>query len=65
MIGSNAAIVSLPIQLAVCLVVKGMQVQHAAPAHHWPWWLRLLAVLGVLLFIRMAVTFARGTGRPQ
>jgi hypothetical protein len=57
--------VSLPIQLAFCLVVNSMQVQHAAPAHHWPWWLRLLAVLGVLLFIRMAVTFARGTGRPQ
>jgi hypothetical protein len=57
--------VILPIHLAPFVVLNGMQVQQAASAHHWPWWLRLLALLGVLAFIRMAVTFARGTGRPR
>ncbi|HLI62062.1 MAG TPA: hypothetical protein VKV05_01595 [Terriglobales bacterium] len=31
----------------------------------WPWWLRLVAVVAVILFIRMAVTFARGAGRSR
>jgi len=48
-------------QLAVFL--NGMQARQPAVAH-WPWWLRLLAVLGVILFIRMAVTFTRKSGRP-
>jgi hypothetical protein len=47
------------------VVLNGMQAQQAASRTHWPWWLRLLALLGVLLFIRVAVTFARGAGRPR
>jgi hypothetical protein len=54
-----------PIHLAAFAVLNGMQARQAASAHHWPWWLRLLALLGVLAFIRVAVTFARGTGRPR
>ncbi|MGA2687324.1 MAG: hypothetical protein ABSE85_04555 [Candidatus Korobacteraceae bacterium] len=65
MVGSSAAMVILPIHLAALVILTGMQAQHAAPAHHWPWWLRLLALLGLLLFIRVAVTFARGTGRSR
>jgi hypothetical protein len=49
-------------QLAVLLI--GIQAKQGA-VPHWPWWLRLLAVLGVVLFIRFAVTFARNSGRPQ
>lgn len=33
--------------------------------HRWPWWLRLVAVVGVLLFVRLAAGFARGTGRSR
>jgi len=57
--------VSPPIHLAALAVLKDMQVQQAASTHHWPWWLRLIALLGVLVFVRLAVTFARGTGRPR
>jgi hypothetical protein len=49
-------------QFAVLLV--DAQAQHPV-TRHWPWWLRLLAVLGVILFIRFAVMFARDSGRPQ
>lgn len=45
-------------------VLIGIQAKQAAMPH-WPWWLRLLAVLGVILFIRFAVMFARNSGRPQ
>jgi len=54
--------VGLLIQVAV--FVSGMQARQPAVAH-WPWWLRLLAVLGVILFIRVAVSFARNSGRPE
>jgi hypothetical protein len=54
--------VALFFQLAV--VVGSAQAQQPAVAH-WPWWLRILAVLGVIVFIRIAVTFARNSGRPQ
>jgi len=53
--------VGLLFQLAVFLA--GMQTRQPAVAH-WPWWLRLLAVLGVVVFIRIAVSFARNSGRP-
>jgi len=54
--------VGLLTQLAVVLI--GVQARQAAMPH-WPWWLRLLAVLGVILFIRFAVMFTRNNGRPQ
>lgn len=44
--------------------VNGMQAQPPAVAH-WPWWLRILAVVGVIVFIRIAVTFVRKSGRPE
>jgi hypothetical protein len=50
------------LQLAV--FVNGMQARQPAVAH-WPWWLRILAVVGVIIFIRIAVTFARNSGRPE
>lgn len=31
----------------------------------WPWWARLVAVVGVVLFVRLAVSFARGTDRSR
>ena len=54
--------VGLLFQLAV--FVNGLQAQQPGVAR-WPWWLRLLAVVGVILFIRIAVTFARKSGRPE
>ena len=65
MVGSSAAMVIPPIHLAAFVVLNGMQAQQAASGPHWPWWLRLLALVGVLVFIRVAVTFARGSGRPR
>ncbi len=39
--------------------------QQDAPAPHWPWWLRVLAVIGVLVFVRIvARAMRRGAGRP-
>jgi hypothetical protein len=29
------------------------------PKTHWPWWLRILAVIGVLLFIRVVAGSVR------
>ncbi|MFZ0313987.1 MAG: hypothetical protein WAL85_14865 [Candidatus Korobacteraceae bacterium] len=58
-------IVSLLPQLAAFLLLHLAQAQQTVPVHHWPWWLRLVALLGVLVFIRVAVTFARGSGRPR
>lgn len=55
-------IVGLLFQLAV--FVNGMQARQPAVGH-WPWWLRILAVVGVIVFIRIAVTFARNSGRPE
>jgi hypothetical protein len=57
-----SAIVRPPIQLAVFVVLNGMQAQQPASAPHWPWWLRLLALVGVIVFIRLVVTFVRRTG---
>jgi hypothetical protein len=34
--------------------------QQDAPAPHWPWWLRIIAVVGALLFVQMV---ARGMRR--
>jgi len=35
-----------------------------APAPHWPWWLRILAVIGALAFIQVvARSMRKGTGR--
>ena len=65
MVGSSAAMVSPPIHFAAFVVLNGMQAQQPASAHHWPWWLRLLALVGVFVFIRVVVTFVRGTGRPR
>jgi len=65
MVGSSAPMVSLVAQLAAFVFLNITQAQPSAPVHHWPWWLRLLALLGVLVFIRVAVTFARGAGRPR
>jgi len=31
-----------------------------APAHHWPLWLRILAVIAVLLFVRLVGGSMRG-----
>jgi len=38
--------------------------QQDAPAPHWPWWLRVLAVIGVLVFVRIVARAMRGAGRP-
>jgi len=35
------------------------------PAPHWPWWLRLLALVGVFIFIRVVAGLVRNSGRPQ
>jgi hypothetical protein len=37
------------------------------PKTHWPWWLRILAVVGVLVFIRLVAGSVRNkpTGPPQ
>jgi hypothetical protein len=37
------------------------------PKTHWPWWLRILAVIGVLVFIRLVAGSVRNkpTGPPQ
>jgi hypothetical protein len=39
---------------------------HEAPVRHWPLWLRILAVIGVLLFVQMVARSLRGGagGRP-
>ncbi len=36
------------------------------PKTHWPWWLRILAVIGVLVFIRLVAGSVRNkpTGPP-
>ena len=35
------------------------------PKTHWPWWLRILAVIGVLVFIRLVAGSVRNNpGRP-
>jgi len=35
-----------------------------APAHHWPWWLRILAVIAVLAFVQIvARSMRKGAGR--
>ena len=35
-----------------------------APVAHWPWWLRILAVLAVLAFVQIvARSLRRGTSR--
>ena len=59
---SPVGIVGLLFQLAVFVI--DTQVRQPAVAH-WPWWLRILAVVGVIVFIRIAVTFARNSSRPQ
>jgi len=33
---------------------------HDAPATHWPWWLRILAVIAVLAFVRIVARSMRG-----
>lgn len=37
------------------------------PKTHWPWWLRILAVIGVLVFIRLVAGSVRNKpmGPPQ
>lgn len=37
---------------------------HDAPATHWPWWLRVLAVIAVLVFVRIVARSMRG-GAPR
>ena len=35
------------------------------PKTHWPWWLRILAVIGVLVFIRLVAGSVRNNpGKP-
>jgi hypothetical protein len=35
------------------------------PKTHWPWWLRILSVIGVLVFIRLVAGSVRNDpGRP-
>ncbi|HZP22751.1 MAG TPA: hypothetical protein VFB04_04845 [Terriglobales bacterium] len=37
--------------------------QDDAPAPHWPWWLRILAVIGALAFIQIvAHSMRKGAG---
>jgi hypothetical protein len=39
---------------------------HDAPVHHWPLWLRIVAVVGVLLFVQMVARSLRGgAGGPR
>lgn len=33
---------------------------HDAPARHWPWWLRVLAVIAVLVFVQIVARSMRG-----
>ena len=37
---------------------------HEAPARHWPLWLRVLAVIAVLVFVRIVARSMRG-GAPR
>ena len=37
--------------------------QDDAPAPHWPWWLRILAVIGALAFVQIvARSMRKGSG---
>lgn len=47
--------------------LNGMPARQRAPAQSpWPWWLRLLAIIGVLWFIRIvAQSVRRGGGGPR
>ena len=39
--------------------------EQAAMTPHWPWWLRIVAVLAVLIFVRtVARAVRRGPGEP-
>lgn len=43
--------------------LTGMPARHSAPSRPWPWWLRLLALIGVLWFIRtISQSIRRGGG---
>jgi len=33
---------------------------HDAPATHWPWWLRILAVIALLVFVQLVARSMRG-----
>jgi len=47
--------------------LNGIAKREPAPSTHWPWWLRIVAVIAVLLFIRMVSRSIRrgGGGGPR
>jgi hypothetical protein len=47
------------------LILSSLQAQPNASLPHWPWWLRVIALLAVLVFIRVVVTYVRGAGRSR
>jgi len=49
--------------LGVCVPAYSLPPPEQAPAHHWPWWLRVLAVIGVLIFVQLVARSVRsGSG---
>jgi hypothetical protein len=52
--------------LAECADAMATLPPHDAPVRHWPLWLRIVAVIGVLLFVQMVARSLRGSagGRP-
>jgi hypothetical protein len=39
--------------------------EQEATAPHWPWWLRILAVIGALLFVRLVARTMRRNASGQ
>jgi uncharacterized membrane protein YhdT len=55
----------LQTRFAIFALVDGMQMHRATGVSHWPIWLRLLALVAVILFIRMVGGMVRhGESKP-
>lgn len=66
----SAAYIAQPTAMVVNAVAAAALVTlppEDKPKTHWPWWLRILAVIGVLVFIRLVAGSVRNkpTGPPQ
>jgi len=59
-------IVALSLTLSAgCVEAMNRLPPQDAPVHHWPWWVRILAVIGVLAFVQIvARSLRKGAGRP-
>ncbi len=44
------------------VTLNGIPLQQAAPKTHWPWWLRILALVAIFYFIRLVARGMRGGG---